>query len=121
MSDAREVLLVEDEPLVLETTYELLTDAGFRVVRATSCDEAMAALDLGLMPCAIVADIHLGGGEDGIALARCVSELWPDMRIVLVSGAERPERQDYPEGALFFTKPYAAGALVAACEGRIAT
>jgi DNA-binding NtrC family response regulator len=120
MADAREVLLVEDEPLVLETTAELLTDAGFRVVRAASCEEAMAALDSGLSPSAIVADINLGSDEDGLALARCVNELWPEMQIVLVSGAHRPERQDYPERALFFTKPYAAGALVAACEGRIA-
>jgi CheY-like chemotaxis protein len=34
MSDAqRQVLVVEDEPLVLESTVDLLVEAGFGVVR----------------------------------------------------------------------------------------
>jgi hypothetical protein len=64
----------------------------------------------------MVTDISLADGGDGIELARCVSQLWPNISIVLVSGRERPQRKDYPEGALFFTKPYAPGALVAVCE-----
>jgi DNA-binding NtrC family response regulator len=112
----REVLVVEDEPLVLESTVDLLVHAGFRVVRASTCEEAMAALEGGFRPSVMVSDISLDDGGDGIQLARCVSELWPDINIVLVSGRERPQRNDYPEGALFFTKPYAPGALVAICE-----
>jgi DNA-binding NtrC family response regulator len=117
MSDAqRQVLVVEDEPLVLESTVDLLVEAGFGVVRASTCDEAMAALKGGFKPSVMVTDISLAAGGDGIELARCVSELWPDINIVLVSGAQRPKRDDYPEGALFFTKPYAPGALVAVCS-----
>lgn len=114
--DQRQVLVVEDEPLVLESTVDLLVDAGFEVVRATTCDEAMAALEGGFQPSVMVTDISLEAGGDGIELARCVSELWPQINIVLVSGAQRPSRNDYPEGALFFTKPYAPGALVAVCS-----
>ena len=76
----------------------------------------MAALEGGFQPSVMVTDIILSEDEDGIELARCVSELWPDINIVLVSGAQRPSRDDYPEGALFFTKPYAPGALVAVCQ-----
>lgn len=112
----RQVLVVEDEPLVLETTVDLLVEAGFGVVRARTCDEAMAALEAGFHPSVMVTDISFADGGDGIELARCVSELWPDINIVLVSGAQRPSREDYPEGALFFTKPYAPGALVAVCS-----
>ncbi len=112
----RQVLVVEDEPLVLESTVDLLVDAGFGVVRARTCEEAMAALDGGFQPSVMVTDISLADGGDGIELARCVSQLWPNISIVLVSGRERPQRKDYPEGALFFTKPYAPGALVAVCE-----
>jgi len=111
----REVLVVEDEPLVLESTVDLLTHAGFHVVRARTCDEAIAALEGGFQPSVMVTDISLAEGGDGIELARCVSGLWPEINIVLVSGRERPQRKDYPEGALFFTKPYAPGALVAVC------
>ena len=117
MSDGqRQVLVVEDEPLVLESTVDLLVDAGFGVVRARTCEEAMKALEGGFQPSVMVTDISLAEGGDGIELARCVSDLWPDIAIVLVSGRERPERKDYPEGALFFTKPYAPGALVQVCR-----
>jgi len=117
MSDnQRQVLVVEDEPLVLETTVDLLVEAGFGVVRAGSCGEAMAALEAGFQPSVMVTDINFADGGDGIELARCVAQLWPDINIVLVSGAQRPSRDDYPEGALFFTKPYAPGALVAVCS-----
>jgi DNA-binding NarL/FixJ family response regulator len=112
----RQVLVVEDEPLVLESTVDLLTDAGFEVVRARTCGEAMIALEGGFQPSVMVTDIGFDDGGDGIELARCVSELWPQIDIVLVSGAQRPNRNDYPEGALFFTKRYAPGALVAVCS-----
>lgn len=112
----RQVLVVEDEPLVLESTVDLLVNAGFEVGRARTCDEAMAALQAGFRPSVMVTDISLEKDGDGIELARCVAELWPDISIVLVSGRQRPERDDYPETALFFTKPYAPGALVAVCS-----
>lgn len=116
----REVLVVEDEPLVLETTVDLLVEAGFGVVRARTCEAAMAALEAGYRPSVMVTDISLEEGGDGIELARCVSQLWPDISIVLVSGRQRPRREEYPEGALFFTKPYAPGALVAVCAEQAA-
>jgi DNA-binding NtrC family response regulator len=116
----RQVLVVEDEPLVLESTVDLLVDAGFGVVRARTCEEAMAALEAGFTPSVMVTDISLADGGDGLELARCVSRLWPSISIVLVSGAQRPSREDYPEGALFFTKPYAPGALVAVCSEQLA-
>jgi CheY-like chemotaxis protein len=111
----RQVLVVEDEPLVLESTVDLLSEAGFHVVRARTCDEAIAALEGGFRPSVMVSDINLDEGGDGIELARCVSDLWPEINIVLVSGRERPQRNDIPDRALFFTKPYAPGALVSIC------
>ena len=32
--------------------------------------------------------------------------------LLIVSGAERPAKGEYPDGAVFFTKPYAGGALL---------
>ena len=116
----RQVLVVEDEPLILESTVDLLVGAGFGVVRARTCEEAMAALESGFQPSVMVTDISLAEGGDGLELARCVSELWPSISIVLVSGVQRPSREDVPEGALFFTKPYAPGALVVVCSEQLA-
>lgn len=108
---ARTVLIVDDEPLVLHTTAEILAEDGCAVCLAGGYDEALARLEAAPDTDVLVTDISFSSGPDGIALARAVAERWPDIRIVIVSGEVRPSGQDYPENALFFTKPYAPGAL----------
>lgn len=107
------ILLVDDEPLVLSTTAELLADGGYDVIAATGVDDALACLDGGSTPHVLVTDIRLGSGGDGLALAREAARRSSDLRIVIVSGEVRPQGGDYPERAVFFTKPYAPGALLA--------
>jgi len=107
----RTVLIVDDEPLVLHTTAEILAQDGCDVVLAGSYAEALRRLEAAPEPDVLVTDISFSEGPDGIALARAVAERWPRIRIVIVSGEVRPAGGDYPEGALFFTKPYAPGAL----------
>ena len=109
---ARTVLIVDDEPLVLHTTAELLAEEGYGVVLAGGYDEALARLEAEPDTAVLVTDISFSSGPDGIALARAVAERWPHIRIVIVSGEVRPSGCDYPENALFFTKPYAPGALL---------
>jgi CheY-like chemotaxis protein len=111
------VLLVEDDPLILESTADLLSGNGCDVLRACSAAEAMALLEAGPVPPVVVTDISLADGSSGLDLARTIAERWPSTRVLIVSGACRPARGDYPEGALFFTKPYASGALVAMVKG----
>lgn len=82
------------------------------MVRATNCDEAMALLERGPVPLVVVTDIGLEGRRNGLELARTIAERWPQVRLVIVSGEQRPPREDYPEKAVFFTKPYAEGALL---------
>jgi hypothetical protein len=60
----------------------------------------------------VVTDIGLEGRRSGLELARTIAERWPDVRLVIVSGEQRPTKEDYPEKAVFFTKPYAEGALL---------
>jgi DNA-binding NtrC family response regulator len=108
----RRVVLVEDEPLVLRSTADLLADDGFEVAEACGYDEALAAIEAAPETAVLVTDISLEGERDGIALARSVAERWPHIRILIVSGQVRPTGADYPETALFFTKPYAPGALL---------
>ena len=106
------VLVVEDDPILLHFTAETLADGGMHVVRAASCDEAMAMLERGPLPLFVVTDIGLEGGRSGLDLARTIAERWPEIRLVIVSGEQRPPKEDYPEKAVFFTKPYADGALL---------
>jgi len=108
---ARTVLIVDDEPLVLQTTAQILADDGCKVVLARDYAEALRRLEGAPETDVLVTDISFSQGPNGIALARAVAEKWPHIRIVIVSGDVRPAGCDYPESALFFTKPYAPGAL----------
>jgi len=106
------VLLVEDDPIVLDSTAALLSDGGCDVSRASTVEQALAALQQGPPPAVLVTDISLLGERSGLDLARTVAERWPSIRLLIVSGAERPSHDQYPEQAIFFTKPYAGGALL---------
>jgi CheY-like chemotaxis protein len=111
------ILLVEDDPIVLDSTACLLADGGCDVRRASSAEEAIACLEEGPPPAVLVTDIAFESGPSGLDLVRTVAQRWPDVRLLIVSGSERPAREDYPERALFFTKPYAGGALLAMVKG----
>jgi DNA-binding NtrC family response regulator len=108
----KKVLIVDDEPLVLSTTAALLADGGYEICEARGYEEAIRRLESDSACDVLVTDISLAGRPDGIALARAVAERWPHVRVVIVSGAVRPQGSDYPERAIFFTKPYAPGALL---------
>ncbi len=112
------ILLVEDDPLVLDVTAELLSDGGCEVRRCCTAEEALAALQEGPLPAVLVTDICLESADAGLDLARTVAERWPEVKLLIVSGSARPPRDDYPERALFFTKPYADGALLAMVKDR---
>ena len=109
---ASDVLIVEDDASVLDFLAALLTDDGLRVSRACSAVEALAMLEGGLVPRTLVTDIHLAGRLNGLDLARSVADGWPAVRLLIMSGQSRPDHDQYPPRALFFTKPFAPGALI---------
>jgi CheY-like chemotaxis protein len=117
--NGRTVLLVEDEPLVLRSTADLLEHEGYRVLQASSFDEAMEHIGTCPDVAAMVTDIGIDGQSDGIALARTVAQRCPKVRIVLVSGRTRPSGHEYPADAIFFTKPYAPAALLTVVQQSI--
>ncbi len=106
------ILVVEDDPAILEFTAELLADDGLEVIRARDCGEALAVMESGRIPSVLVTDIGLAEGPSGLDLAALVAERWPNVKLLIVSGQCRPKPDSYPQQAIFFTKPYAHGALV---------
>lgn len=107
-----DVLLVEDDPSLLDFLAELLAGDGLEVACARTAVEALAGLEAGLMPAMLVTDIHLAGTLSGLDLARNVARCWPGIRLLIISGECRPAHDQYPPRALFFTKPFAPGALI---------
>lgn len=105
------VLVVDDEDLVRRLVARALSDAGYTVMEARSGAEAMAVLsaDPGRIQL-VVSDIAMPE-MTGLELAAVVTERWPTIPLLLVSGQSRPPN-DYR--GTFLPKPFAPDSLVAA-------
>ena len=68
------VLVVEDEPLVLMDMEFYLSDAGFEVLTARSCDQGNDVLSA-RVPDVAVLDVNLGRGETCEPLARRLADV----------------------------------------------
>ena len=112
MPEIAKVLVVEDQPLLLLDLIDQLADFGLEAVPAGSARTAARLLTTDID--ALVTDIELGDGPDGLCLARLAAEARPDLPIVVVSGGVRPQAADLPAGAAFITKPYRVSDIVAA-------
>lgn len=99
------VLVVEDEFLIRMILVESLVDAGYEVFEASNVLEAIAVLGLKRID-ALITDIDMPGGLDGLDLARMVSVTHHDMTIVIASGGHRLGELELPERASFIAKPY---------------
>jgi CheY-like chemotaxis protein len=87
------VLLVDDDPMVLHFTAEMLEDLGCHVVTATSGWEALNILRQSREIQVLLTDINMPG-MDGYELAREALNL-RDLKVVLLSARE-PDSQEFP-------------------------
>jgi DNA-binding response OmpR family regulator len=122
--DARPtILVVDDEPIVVEVVGRYLRREGFRVVTAHSGPEAWdAALDSQQPPSAIVLDIMLPG-MDGLEVCRRLREetLVRAPIILLTARAEEADRiRGLGIGADdYVVKPFSPGELVARVKAQL--
>lgn len=78
------VLLVDDEPGILETLSQILTDEGYIVVSAPEGEDAVEIADV-FPPDVVVTDLRLPG-LDGIATVQRIRRHLPELDAVLISG-----------------------------------
>ena len=106
------VLVVDDDPLVLATTVEMLCYAGFEASGASSGHQALKMLQESGRFASMVTDQAMPG-MTGVELAAHVNARYPDIHIVLASGyAELPE--DAPGILARLQKPYGRAELLEA-------
>jgi two-component system, response regulator PdtaR len=110
------VLVVEDEALIRAFAADVLEEAGFEVVKASSGDDAVLVLNRRSDVIILFTDMEMPGRLNGLALAHFVREHHPGIRIMITSGRLRPKAGDMPADAIFFEKPYAPDALICACQ-----
>jgi CheY-like chemotaxis protein len=107
--DRATILVVDDEPDVLEVAQQLLERLGFTVVPATRGSDAVAWLRRhpGVAAAALV-DLNMPE-MDGGAVAHAIATVEPGLAIVLVSGhPEERARARVPDGVAvtFLRKPF---------------
>jgi len=114
MTRAPRVLVVDDEPNLRRMVAAVLVADGFRVVEAEGGEAAMAAAQR-QRPDAVLLDLSMPGGPDGLATLERLMTDYPGLPVIMMSG--RAALQDAVRatklGAYhFLEKPLAPEALV---------
>ena len=105
------VVVVEDEPLVRLAATDLFAEAGITVVEFADGDAAMDYLrDHKDDVAAVFTDVYLPGDTDGLELAGIVSQVCPDIAVLVTSGHRIPEPDTAPgklgPGVRYVPKPW---------------
>jgi len=111
------ILLVDDDDPVRVMLARLLGTQGYEVRQAATAAAALATLEES--PADLVISDIVMPGESGIELRRAVSNRWPRMPVILISGysAEGPaEFAARTPLTVFVQKPFAADQFLALVE-----
>lgn len=106
---AEPVLVVEDDPIVLQFLSGQLRRLGYDVVSASSGSEALERLNARPDTRLLFTDIILPGGIDGLELANIARRQHPHLAVLISSGysSEHFANADRtPEGYWLLAKPY---------------
>ncbi len=110
------ILLVDDEPVLLELFARDLVDAGYRALTAGSAETALGLLDELLGDAdLVIADIRLPSMH-GCALGRAIVRRWPHIRLLFISGyvmADLIRRGECPQNIPTLAKPFTPDLLKA--------
>jgi two-component system, cell cycle sensor histidine kinase and response regulator CckA len=109
------ILAVDDEPLVLRIVSEILVNASYRVLCASSPQEALELARRTAGPIHLLLSDVVMPGMSGPCLADALENLRPETEVLFIAGL-----QDTPEvcerilerGRAFLPKPFTARALL---------
>ncbi|WP_164114411.1 response regulator [Sphingorhabdus sp. Alg239-R122] len=108
----RNILIVEDEPLVAFDNELHLEEAGYKVVATLdNAAEAMSWMEKEQVQL-VLADIRLRGGDSGVDVAKAAHDR--GIAVLFATGACPKEARELAAGCL--TKPYSAKELVRAVQ-----
>lgn len=116
------LLLVEDDPLMRFGSQEILIEAGYLVIVASTGREA-EALFLEHCPriALVVTDIQLGNPPNGWNVAHRAREIDPQIGVVYATGDSAAEwTENGVAGSILLKKPFREAELVAAVAKALA-
>ncbi|KTT07915.1 chemotaxis protein CheY [Pseudomonas oryzihabitans] len=112
--EERLAVVSEDELLLQALVREVLTQEGFRVETFGTADAALVFLEHQWQRVQVViSNVRMPGVIDGIQLTKIITERWPGLPVVLMSGYAGLDR-DLPPGVPFLHKPWTLDQLTEA-------
>ena len=102
------VLVVEDEPAVLEMAVESLAELGYQTLTATRASEALDRLGGPERIDILFSDVVMPGGMNGVQLSVEARRLRPGLRVLLTSGYTGTALDEHavPADLPLLSKPY---------------
>ncbi|KAF0864475.1 response regulator [Pseudomonas sp. LD120] len=117
---SRLILVVEDEPTVLEFLREILQDEGLATEGFERADQAWEYLQERAADVALLlTDISMPGTLNGASLSNLCGERWPLLPIVIMSGFETPESSGVRYPVSFIRKPWTIGQVLDCVQGAL--
>ncbi|MDC0116000.1 ATP-binding protein [Octadecabacter sp.] len=113
------ILVLEDTSDVLLFLEKTLTRQGYKVLTATTIDDARKIVDAGHDIDVLVSDVLLPGNQNGPDFAIEFREIYVDRPIIFISGYPadlQGAQTDLLEKTLWLAKPFKASELLAAIE-----
>jgi CheY-like chemotaxis protein len=106
VSDSRPlaILIAETDPHVRMLTADMLAEVGFQPIEVCTAAEALAVLQGPATVRMLITGRSVVG--DGVALAHLVHHRWPDIGIIVTSGAGKDLQRELPSGTRLLSKPY---------------
>lgn len=117
----RSILLVDDDPAIIDATKMLLELSGVSVVTAVDGHQALEHMAGGLMPDLIVSDFRLPG-DNGVELIHKIRQLYGnDCPVVLVTGDTSAKEVEGAglSGAVIMRKPVDTDRLLKIVQDRL--
>lgn len=108
------ILIVDDDPIVLDSCKRVFEAKGFEVCLVPSADKALTAMENNNAFDILLVDVKMPE-RDGMSLIRAVKKQWPKTPIVLMSGY--PTEETIAEGLHvgaeeFIAKPFTPDELL---------
>ena len=113
---AATVLIVDDEPPLVELIHEILESRGYRVLATSDADRALALLDEDPGPIHLLLTDVMMRSHNGFEIAERAQHRWPEVQVIFMSGHIRetlPENT-LPANARVLGKPISLEGLLGA-------
>ncbi|WP_414707848.1 response regulator [Pseudomonas sp. UBA6562] len=113
----KRVLIVEDEPMLLELLVTIIDEMGFTTTTAATVDDGIELLGAHAWAM-VVTDVRTPGRSDGWDLAWTAHHQWPSLAVIVTSGGNAHFGKPLPSSAVFLAKPWSIEQMTSLVRSR---